>query len=438
MVGHQPGHTEKPWCLQVVNTTNTNFRNYQYQHSTWIPSSTTVLDRQDVLNQQDEQDGRRRTVRNLDRHDCVAVDINADGIPDIICGVGANNGQGLGYNEVYLTNPATGQVTKVLQGHGLHRWPTMRNRFVTTLSSATDPNTTLVFFAVKGVRRYDGRSNIHRMFQLIRTTKNSHGFYFQHVPGPWNRYTTATCLHTVDINQDGLDDIVLCQQKRMGRIFVQQSNGAFYQVRYATSYAYDWRNVRVADVTGDGIPDLVVVGQSRRRRRPSTDKYYYVRVFQGIPHVPYFQFTRAGIWYERTLPHAAPDVEVLDVNQDGMADLYVVQTNEMSRDTYCGRNFNKTKWWGSNIPQPPSTFVPPPDAAQDLLLVGTGGGREERRRRRRMEEEKEDIPKFRKVPMNHAIPGCGGLVEQFGNNYTIVLSHGTFDRPGYTVLLQWW
>lgn len=44
-----------------------------------------------------EQDG---PLDGIDRHACVAHDVNHDGIPDIACLVGANKGTGLGHAEL--------------------------------------------------------------------------------------------------------------------------------------------------------------------------------------------------------------------------------------------------------------------------------------------------------------------------------------------------
>lgn len=85
MIGHQPGHQERPWCLTSDSET-TDFHDYDYRNSTWQLSPTTVLQRQDPLN---AENARRGWNSNIDRHDCVVLDVNFDGIAaDIVCGVG--------------------------------------------------------------------------------------------------------------------------------------------------------------------------------------------------------------------------------------------------------------------------------------------------------------------------------------------------------------
>ena len=86
------------------------------------------------------------------------------------CGVGANKGTGLGFNEVYVTQTEDselgpkGSLVKTLLDHGLNKYPTMRNRFMETLKAAD--GSSMVFLATKGVKRADGEKNQHRMFRL--------------------------------------------------------------------------------------------------------------------------------------------------------------------------------------------------------------------------------------------------------------------------------
>jgi hypothetical protein len=184
----------------------------------------------------------------------------------------------------------------------------------------------------------------------------------------------------------------------------------------------DWRNARVADVTGDGIADLIVVGDKGKTiNQPRS----YVRIFKGLGHYPYFDMSRRGVWFERRLPYATPDVEILDVNQDGRADIYIVQADEDEEGTYCGRPFDPSQWWGDNRAQPPKHFKPPIDEAPDLLLVAKPSATN-------------SVPDFKWVRMNHRERGCGSLAEVYGNNYTMLLSHGNMDKPGYSGLLQWY
>jgi hypothetical protein len=74
-------------------------------------------------------------TRSIDRHGCTPLDVNDDGVPDIICGVGANKGTGHSYNEVYVTAYQGGNITKVYDGAGLQKYTTVR--YVYNVSSSS-------------------------------------------------------------------------------------------------------------------------------------------------------------------------------------------------------------------------------------------------------------------------------------------------------------
>lgn len=369
------------------------------------------------------------------------TNLSEDGVPDILCGVGANKGTGHGYNEVYLTtnhtnltttnplsNGTANAVVKVLEGHGLHKYTTMRNRLWTTLRGADGSK--LLFMATKGVPRKDGQANNHKMFRqkVIRTKTTSnpdtainstHSFHFGEVRvGPYYAYTKATCLLTFDVDGDGLDDIIMCNEKTRAVILLQNSNTTFRSMQVVGFRSRDWRNARVADVNNDGIQDLVVVGHGGKYNNKTKP---YLRVFEGSRDAPYFDFRiSANLMYELELPFATPDIEILDINEDGAPDIYVVQTEEFTRGTYCGRWFNHREWYSGGV-QPPASFSPPVDIAPDVLLVNTG---------------KSGKDMFDHVYMDFEEPGCGSKVERFGNR-TLLLAHGAPSRAGPNLLLQW-
>lgn len=298
----------------------------------------------------------------------------------------------------------------------------MRNRIMKSLKAADGAK--LVFLATLGIQRQDNQTNAHRMFRhvvvedssMTNTAINStHSWYFQEVKlGPWNPYTRATCLVVADLNNDGIDDIIMGNQFQRARILIQNADNTWNFVSVRGSRSMAWRNARMADVNGDGIPDLIVVGYGGRwPRQPKS----FIRIFAGSFEPPYFDFQSPPL-YQRALPYASPDLEVLDVNDDGLPDIYVIQTDELTPETYCATFWDHRDFYTGGI-QPPDEFLPPIDQANDLLLMGNGNGT------------------FQHVWMNHAEPGCGAKVEVFGNGRTMILAQGTTHRPGHNLLLQW-
>lgn len=391
LIGHE-SKMEAPHCLVTDHTGS--FANYNFTGSVWEENTNTKL-----------QSG-------LDRHDCTTLDLNRDNVPDLVCGIGVVQGTSRSYSEIYLTRPKTNSIHKTNGGHGLWKYATMRHRIMTTLKSAD--NATLLAMATKGDRRADGKPNNHRIFKVVYTKEGV--FKFQELPHPrvWAKYTDATCLVTADVNGDGLDDLILCSKKVHADIFIQQVDGTFTAVDLTPfPHTMAWRDVRVADVSRDGLVDLIVVGSGGREPlEPS-----YVRVFAGLPSYPFFDFD--SLYYNQLLPYASPSVEVFDPNGDGHPDLYVVQVDEATPNTYCSGRFNKSLYWSGGT-QPPPEFTPPLDAAPDLLLLNTGAA-----------------PTFETVVMEHRLPGCGFFVEPFGSNSTLLLGQGNNRRPGHNLILQW-
>jgi FG-GAP-like repeat len=397
LVGHQ-SDSESPYCLT--------------DHG-WVRNLLVVLDSKDPLNAIDGPN-------NIDRHDCTAVDVNGDGVRDLVCGVGADKGKGTGFNEVYITQE-NGTLKKVPNGHGLHRYPTLRVRLVVSLS---DPSgNLLVFLATNGIRRSDGATNSHKLFRrVLNETQPGEPstFFFEDAaeePSPLTEYTDASVIVVADFNGDGIDDLLVGNRKVAALLFIQEPDGLWKKVPLDGWRTEDWRCAKVADLSGDGINDLIVSDWGGRSSRNLNST---IMIFRGTREPPYFDFSSDGVLFEITMPYATPDIAVLDVNHDGKADLYITQVDQATRGTYCAEgNFNTRKFWGRGV-NPSASFVPPLDEAHDFLFLG----------------QSSDEPSFEIVTMEHAEPGCGFMVERFQNK-TLLLAQGTRDRPGHNLLLEW-
>lgn len=304
----------------------------------------------------------------------------------------------------------------------------MRGRHLAVLKGPG--NEQYIFTATKGTdvrERFDGKSNKHRMYRLTRRAPN----YFSEVRGPFNIDTDATCAFTLDANNDGLDDLIMCNRKEFPSMFVQNSGGGSWRsvsMDYGRANTRNWRKIRTADVTGDGIPDLLVAFWGNK---PD------FKVFKGIRESPYFDLKRA--YYAARLPNAIPDLEVVDVNRDGKLDIYIVQSDERKFEPnsnklrtpmpYCAGPFVHKRWWRTGGNQPPRSFTPPRDRASDFVLLNVITSATASKRKNRSA--------FNQIRMRHAEPGCGSLVKPFGPG-KLVLAQGDFVRPGHQLLLDWY
>lgn len=289
----------------------------------------------------------------------------------------------------------------------------LRTRHVVSLERADGAK--LVFIAARGAPRIDGKPNTHRMYRLVHGKEASHftnhSFYFREEPVHiWKRNTKASCLIKADFNNDGLDDILICNEVTRSAIFIQHADHSWSTLPTPGPNTKNWSNARVADVTGDGFPDIVVVGRGQQS---------YVKVFEGKPDYPHYAFNEKP-FFELDLPYAAPDVEILDVNDDGRPDLYVVQVNQtQSSDNYCSHFSSTIDFFGKRGPRAPDDFTPPLDLTKDLLLTGNAAG------------------SFDQHEMDFAEPGCGSRVQRFGGGKAMILAQGSSDRSGHNLLLQW-
>jgi len=435
-VGHDVD--DRPYC-------------YDSASKEWRRSARTKFDYSDPLNDvSGPSDG-------IDRHDCVAIDVNFDGYVDVVCVVGADKGLGEGYTELYLTNPSDGSLVKAPANHGLHQYPTMRTRIVRRLASAAYSGTQqLLFVGTTGGPRPDGRPNQHRVFRQLwtRTPPYFEELTAEFMAGIATSSTTTTtttttaeypwtgqdfpvrCATVVESDryvlgndgEEGHDSLILCTND-VAKIYWQRPSGMFVDVQLPLlDSTRRWRNARVGTVTrnrsidGESRPDLVVVRDGRGEDSSSS----YLEIFKGTDESPFFDF--ANPYYTLKLPYTAPDLEILNVNGDEYSDIYVVQTN--TREGYCSikPSDGLWEWWGDNGSKtkryPDASFVPPLDTAPDVVLVGgpagTSGG-----------------VTFTKVEMSHQGRGCGGMVEKFGNDRTLMLVEGDFFHPGFSYSLEW-
>lgn len=358
---------------------------------------------------------REQMFEDNDRHDCESIDVNNDGIDDIICATGAMKGQGARHDEVFQVFQ-NGSYLK-LENHGLGDLPTMRSRSPIQLTAANGDK--LILMLVQGVPRDDGQHNMHRMYRLVPGERVT----FLPVPGPWEEHYDANSGLVFDFDNDGLDDILVienpaksrkCGSSGLTKLYLQSPTGAWRKVELPARFG-DIRAARVRDVTGDQIADIVLTTWSQKR----------ILVFKGLANraEPFFDFTNP--YFRMILPQTAEDIELLDVNSDGLVDIYVPQI-----DADTGKRFE----WSEAENRPAAYYCGarnmgsntyddvPRDQISDLLLVG----------QRSSDNQRTWAPQW----MDHQAKGCGRFAVALGGQ-ELALAHGTESRPGQTLILRW-
>jgi len=295
----------------------------------------------------------------------------------------------------------------------------MAHRWVAVLKNAYDGNT-LVFDTTSGVTREDGLPNQHRMWRLLKPGEqpvNPKYKYFAEVMpnfddngnpipgpgpfGPWISYDPINSPPLVgDFNGDGLDDVLAFSWYDKSHMWIAKPDGTWIEQplpSHSTTFA--GQAARLASVTNNpnGKPDLIMsVGGYTGINR------WYVHVIEAINEPPYFDFKFP--FYSERLGTIGLDIEVVDANNDGIKDIYVIQLNNVD----CNKNYGT---------------LPTIDRGRDLLLVGsaTPDGRR----------------KFEKVRMESEVRGCGGLVSPWKNGNSLILANGNWEHVGCHYLLEW-
>jgi hypothetical protein len=376
----------------------------------WEEGNVAILDDKDKKN-------APSGPGNIDRHGCTAIDLNGDLIDDLVCTVGADGGNGYGFNEVYITQ-TDGTLSKIFD-HGLDKYPTMRNRHIYPLRSASD-GSLLLLITTNGIPRDDKKPNEHRMFkQLALQVQTPPQIKFEEVAivngkkAPWIIDAMISSVIVADFDDNGTNDFIMFERCTICYpiMFLQSKNGGWEKkVLPNHNYLKSIGAARLADMTGDGVPDLIVVGEKENQKK--------VVVFEGTKGGTFFE----TVVFTHALQYATPDLEVFDMNGDGYPDIYIVQKDEFNSNSYCGMQFSSVKknfYNGRDRPKNPETYNAPKKAAADVLLVGTA-----------------DPSTYHAVEMNFFSRGCGFMVQKFGSN-RLALAQGTFSRVGSSLLLQW-
>ncbi len=211
----------------------------------------------------------------VDRHQCVAGDVNGDGRLDIFCVVGGDSGGGPKKtpNELWIQKP---DGTFVNEGDqpGLAD-PYGRGREAVMLD--VNGNGRLDIFVGNVSPRNDGQPSPNRLF--LNEGSNGwrsapeFGLDLEYSVGgagrPGARFGGGNWpmgrLTTLDTNGDGWPDVLMCAQSEQDQfqslhLFHNDQGHGFRDVTVEAGLGgITARDVSIADLTGDGQPDLVVV-----------------------------------------------------------------------------------------------------------------------------------------------------------------------------------
>jgi hypothetical protein len=223
----------------------------------------------------------------MDRHVCAWGEANGDRSPDLFCGQGAQGGLGEGPNELWSTNPWAEWAVAAGVDNTM-----ARTRSANWLDYDRDGDLDLFTGAIARDQFGD---------QLFRNDRGS----FVPVKAGISGLRTTRQSTWADWNHDLYPDLLLTGS-RDGEIraFVNQ-DGTFVRARIRNSSG-TWRSAAWGDYDGDSWPDLHLVGLNRSL----------------ILHNDHGAFKPV---FDRTLRQGRASAW-LDMDNDGLLDLYVVQS----------------------------------------------------------------------------------------------------------------
>jgi hypothetical protein len=184
-----------------------------------------------------------------DRHGCIWGDPNLDGLLDLVCAKGAQQGTAKKWNELWIQGPPG------VWHDEAHRWGIEdvwgRGRHPDWIDLNHDKYPDL--FIGNDEPRADNHTSPNR------TYVNVGGTHFRQVNLGITKQDGSSCEQTVDINHDGWDDLLLCGDKRT-ILYVRDGNRFVDEgARYGVPAEPVVNGAQITDVSGDGIPDLVLV-----------------------------------------------------------------------------------------------------------------------------------------------------------------------------------
>lgn len=255
----------------------------------------------------------------LDRHDCAWADVDHNGLQDMYCSGGRNLSNyyktSVKDNELWMQF-TPGNFTDVGTEWGVGD-PCGRGRFVAFLDLNNDGWQDL-FVGNEQPRKVSDPSCDPlagtAQHEYSKVFLNDHGTGFTFAPqfATPNPSTGVNCAIPMDYNKDGWMDLLTCNYKTSRpQLYRNNAGQSFTEVAAQSGINLTaMTDGRYADITGDGIPDLVASNKKGIFYRPGTTTGF-----------------GAAVTIYKTNLTANPNlfgwgVEVGDINGDGQVDVY--------------------------------------------------------------------------------------------------------------------
>jgi VCBS repeat protein len=185
-----------------------------------------------------------------DRHDCLAADFNADGRQDIFCSIGTDRGTALKSDQLYIQQP--GHTFTEQANQWFVSDPAGRGRYSTILDANHDGYPDL--FSGTAALRSDGLPSPNRLY-----LNTGHGSMLDSPDMGLDLDIGARCAHSVNYNNDGWPDLLVCGDVGGLHLFKNDQGRGFEDVSSVLGSPVGATDAAMADVNHDGRADLITL-----------------------------------------------------------------------------------------------------------------------------------------------------------------------------------